>query len=152
MRSGPRDRRIVIEAPTSTLDDYGGEIVTWGVLATRWASVRPVSDRERFANSEIEASITHRFEVLYDATLWGNLDPKCRIIFDNRYHEIVAVKEIGTRVGIEISATARSERAGSVGVPNPPYEPESLIGGSGIDITGNRFDLDIEELPLAPPG
>jgi head-tail adaptor len=152
MKSGPRDRRIIIEAPTITLDDYGGEDVTWGVLATRWASVVPVRDRERFANAETEASITHRFEVLYDQTLWTNLDPKCRIIFDNRYHEIVAVKEIGTRVGIEISATARAERVGNIDVPNPPFEPATLVGGDGIDITGNRFDLDIEELPLAPTG
>lgn len=111
MKSGPRDRRVVIEAPSSTLDAYGGEIVTWSVLATRWASVTPVSDRERFANAETEASITHRFEVLYDPTLWASVDPTCRVLFDNRYHEIVAVKEIGTRVGIEISAVARAERA-----------------------------------------
>ena len=111
MKSGPRDRRIVIERPTITLDAFGGEVVTWAVLATVWASAMPASDRERFANGETEASITHRFQILWTASLRSNLDPKCRIIFDNRYHDVVGVKEIGTRDGIEISAVARAERS-----------------------------------------
>lgn len=66
---------------------------------------------ERFANGETEASITHRFQILWTASLRDNLDPKCRVLFDGRHHDIVGVKEIGTRDGIEISAVARAERA-----------------------------------------
>jgi len=109
MISGPRDRRIVIERRTYTLDGFGGEVVTWTNIGHRWASSLPVKDGERFGNQEAIATITHRFQILWDAALWAAIDPKCRITFDGRIYDVVAVKEIGRRDGIEISATARAE-------------------------------------------
>lgn len=109
MISGPRDRRILIERRTYTLDSFGGEVVTWVSLGTRWASSLPVKDGERFGNQEAIATITHRFQILWESAIWAQIDPRCRITFDGRLYDIVAVKEIGRRDGIEISATARAE-------------------------------------------
>ena len=110
MISGPRDSRIKIERPLQTsLDSFGGSVVTWSDLGTRWAASKPVKDGERFGNAEAIATITHRFQILWDVNMWDQLDPKCRITFDGRTYDVVAVKEIGRREGIEISATARAE-------------------------------------------
>ena len=110
MISGPRDRRIKIERRTSTLDGFGGEIVTWVEVGSGWwVSSLPVKDSEAFRNSEATATITHRFQMLWSVQAWNEIDPRCRITFDNRTYDIVAVKEIGRRDGIEISATARAE-------------------------------------------
>jgi SPP1 family predicted phage head-tail adaptor len=108
MISGPRDRRIVIERRTYTLDGFGGEVVTWTNIGHRWASSLPVKDGERFGNAEAIATITHRFQILWDATA-AQIDPTYRVLFDGRLYDVVAVKEIGRREGIEISATARAE-------------------------------------------
>jgi SPP1 family predicted phage head-tail adaptor len=108
MISGFRDRRIKIERRTSTLDGFGGEIVTWVEVGQRWAASMPVKDSEAFRNSEATATITHRFQILWDAAV-AQVDPTYRVLFDNRTYDIVAVKEIGRRDGIEISATARAE-------------------------------------------
>ena len=110
MIAGKRDRRIKIERRTSTLDSFGGEIVTWVEVGTGWwASSQPVKDSEAFRNSEATATITHRFQILWSAQAWAEIDPRGRITFDGRLYDIVAVKEIGTREGIELSATARAE-------------------------------------------
>ena len=37
MRIGKMDRRIVIEQPTVTKDDWNYDVVTWTTLATVWA-------------------------------------------------------------------------------------------------------------------
>jgi SPP1 family predicted phage head-tail adaptor len=108
--SGPRNRRITIERRTYTTDSFGGEIVAWIEVGSGWwVSSLPVKDSEAFRNSEATATITHRFQMLWSATAWAEIDPRCRITFDGRLYDVVAVKEIGRRDGIEISATARAE-------------------------------------------
>lgn len=110
MISGPRNRRIKIERRTYTLDAFGGEVVTWVEVENGWwASSQPAKDSEVFRNSEATATITHRFQMLWSATAWTQIDPTCRITFDGKIYDIVAVKEIGRRDGIELSATARAE-------------------------------------------
>lgn len=110
MISGPRNRRITIERRTYTTDSFGGEIVAWIEVGSGWwVSSLPVKDSEAFRNSEATATITHRFQMLWSATAWAEIDPRCRITFDGRLYDVVAVKEIGRRDGIEISATARAE-------------------------------------------
>ena len=108
LMAGARDRLITLQRKTFTLDGFGGEVVTWSTICQRWASSLPVRDSERFGNSEAISTITHRFQILWDATA-AQIDPTYRVLFDNRTYDVVAVKEIGRRDGIEISATARAE-------------------------------------------
>lgn len=81
-------------------------------LASRWAEKRDVSDRERLALQsdapEIAAQITTRFRILWSADV-ASLNPKDRVVFEGRVFDIKAVKEIGTREGLEISAMARAD-------------------------------------------
>ncbi len=107
--AGKLDRRITLQRFTYTTDAGSGEQVkVWADLATRWASKRDVSDSERVASAEVSAEIGTRFVVHWDATL-RDLNPKDRLVFDGRTFEIVAVKDIDRRVGIEISAIARAD-------------------------------------------
>lgn len=39
MRSGKLKRRITIQRPTVTQDDYGGNVTTYTTLSTEWAKV-----------------------------------------------------------------------------------------------------------------
>ena len=111
MRSGDLDRRIVIQSPnTGTRNSFGEFIPSWTAIGTTWpAQYTPVRDSERFANSEATAAITARFLVRWCNAL-STVDERHRIVFDGRTWDIVAVKEVGRREGLEISATARGER------------------------------------------
>lgn len=106
--AGKRDRRIRLERNTPVLNDLNEGAPGWALLATVWAEVLPVSDGERARAGGIAGDITTRFRIAY-AQAWANLNPKDRIVFDGRTLDILGVKEIGRREGLEISAAARGD-------------------------------------------
>lgn len=108
MRAGKLDRRITLERFTSTPDAYNEPVLTWTALATRAASYEPLSDGEKFSASETAANTSARFVIRYSAAV-ADLDPKDRLVFDGVTYEIVRVKHIGRREGIEITAGARAD-------------------------------------------
>lgn len=108
MFAGPLDRRIVLERRTGAADDFGHPAETWTTLATVWASKEDVSDAERLRAAERAAIITTRFQIRHSTTV-ADLNPKDRLSYGGRIYDINAVKEIGRKVGLEITAAARAE-------------------------------------------
>ncbi len=108
MRAGDLDRRITIERYTEIHDGFNNPVKTWHQLALVWAAKADVSDSERLAAQEVGAEITTRFRIRWSPQV-SDLDPKDRIRFEGRICDIVGVKEIGRREGLEISVVARSE-------------------------------------------
>lgn len=103
------DRTITIERFTATQDEGSGEEVqTWSTLATVQASKKDVSDRERIAAAEVAADITTRFQIRWDSSV-ADVNPKDRLVYEGKTYDIVGVKELGRREGIEISANARAD-------------------------------------------
>lgn len=108
MIAGRLDRRIALQQASTITDDFGGEEPTWADLATVWASKQDVKDAERVAAAEVGATITTRFQVRY-STATARLTEKDQLVCEGRTYAIQAIKEIGRRAGIEISAVARAE-------------------------------------------
>lgn len=108
MNAGKFDRRVALLTRVITKGPLNADVETWPVMAEVWASYEPVSDGERLRQSEVAATITARFQVRWspDTAL---VDPTWRLEFEGRTFDVVATKEIGRRVGVEISATARAE-------------------------------------------
>lgn len=102
------DRKIVLQRFTETRDAFNEPVKTWATLATRSASYEPIRDGERFRASETAADASARFVIRYSATV-ADLNPKDRLTFNGDTYEIVNVKEIGRREGIEITAAARAD-------------------------------------------
>lgn len=109
MLAGNRDRRISIERFVATENDLGEEIKTWSeiVVGGIWAQVRAVSDGERWKAGEISAQKTSRFVILFSAA--PDVGPKDRIQYDGGTYNILAVKELGHREGLEITAATRTD-------------------------------------------
>lgn len=108
LAAGKMDRRIVLERFTETRDDYNELVKTWAALATRWASYEPLSDGEKFSASETAANASARFVIRHSSAV-ADLNPKDRLVFGSVTYEIVRVKEIGRREGLEITAGARAD-------------------------------------------
>ena len=109
MEAGKLDRWLVVERYTATTDPGSGEEVkTWSTFATLRASKRDVSDSERVASAEVAAEISARFQVRW-STSWSTINPKDRLTCEGRTYDIVGVKELGRREGLEISAKARAD-------------------------------------------
>lgn len=108
MRAGKLDRRITIRRATTATNDLGEDVATWGDLATVWASKEDIRDGERFAAQEVAAHITTRFRVRW-SSVTSDVDAKDRIVYQGYEYNVVAVKELGRREGIEITASARTD-------------------------------------------
>jgi len=106
LAAGRLDRRITLQQATITYDALNNPAQTWSTLATVWASKMDIRDSERVAAQEVGADITTRFQIRYSDAV-SDINPKDRLTFDGRTYEIVNVKEIGRREGLEISAVAR---------------------------------------------
>lgn len=108
MQAGKLDRRVRLERFATTLDTYNEPVKTWATLATRWASYEPLPDGERFRASETAANASARFVIRWSTEV-ASLNPRDRLIFAGVAHEIVHVKELGRREGIEITTAARAD-------------------------------------------
>lgn len=106
MEAGKLDRRITIERSFATTDAVGGEAPSWLPLRTVWAEVRQISDGERWRAAEVSAFATTRFIVRWADDKVEETD---RIIYNGGTYDIVGIKELGRRVGQEITASARAE-------------------------------------------
>lgn len=108
MRAGALDRRVTLRRATVTVNGYGEEIPTWDDLATVWASKDDVRDAERVQAAAVGAIVTTRFQIRWSATTAG-LTNKDQLICEGRLYQVVALKEISRREGIEITATAQAD-------------------------------------------
>lgn len=109
MPAGVRDRRIKLQRALTSKNALNEDVTTWGTFATRWAEKRDVSDGEQMRAAEVGATLTTRFRVLHDSET-ATLTPRDRLLLDGLVYEITGIKEIGTRVGVEITATARPDQ------------------------------------------
>lgn len=109
MRAGELDRRLTLRRRTVEANAANEDVETFIDLATVWASKKDVSDGERVAAMQVGSEITTRFQIRWSAD-WSDLNPKDRCACEGREFEVVGVKEIGRREGIEITAVARTDQ------------------------------------------
>ena len=109
LAAGKLDRRVRIERFVASTDPGSGEQVkVWTTLWTPSAAWRRASSNETLAAAEITAAISDVFEIRWDSS-WADVNPKDRLVFEDRVYEIVSAEEIGRRVGIRIAAVARGD-------------------------------------------
>ena len=113
LSTGSLDRRIAIERSTPTQDLSGAVIPTWARIGhVRWARRAPVAGDERFTSLQLVAREQVQWTVRWAADL-ADLAPGDRIVYpdtdtptDLQIYDIIAVHEMGWRVGL-IAITAR---------------------------------------------
>jgi len=102
------DRMITVLRAQISKDSFNADITTWLPSAEVWAEAEPVSDGEKFRAGESLSSKVYRFRIRHSPEVSG-IDPKHRIRFEDRIYDVNGVKEIGRRIGLEITATARGD-------------------------------------------
>lgn len=110
MRAGRLDRRITLQRATSTKNGFNEDVETWIDIGQRRASAMPVSDGERVRAQEVGSVISMRFQIRYSSDV-AALSARDRLIYNGESYNITAVKELGRREGLEITAATRSDSA-----------------------------------------
>lgn len=99
LNSGEFDRKIIIQEQIKTSGDFNESLFTWQDWKTVWMSWKPISFRERF-NSEKEITTE-------EGKLTGyyikDLDPRMRILFDDKTWDIIGYAELGRKEKTELT-------------------------------------------------
>lgn len=106
MRAGDLDRSVTIQSATSAQDAVGQPIQTWSDVATGIAAkVSPMRGAETFNNSQPIGYMTATFRIRYRT----GITVENRVVYNGRNWDILDVRELGRREGIEIDARTRAE-------------------------------------------
>jgi len=101
MRAGALDRVITVERSTETVNDLGQVVTAWTELATLRAQLVQATTAEfiRGFGASSETAIVFRTRFLAGVTLAD------RVSYDGATFNIVEVKELGRREGLELRCT-----------------------------------------------
>lgn len=113
MDAGALDKRIVLFRPVRFEGDIE-DTTALAQVAEVWAGHTPLRDAERVAAAAVGAAQTDRFLIRW-APQWADLDPTWVLDFDGARYGVDAVKPVGRREGIEITATRLAEAAQTEG-------------------------------------
>lgn len=119
MKAGELDRRITIrrlgavrDADGEPVKDaLGHPVLEWEDMTTVAASKTDIRDAERIASQQVGSTVTSRFQIRWSERV-DDLTPRDRLRYPadgGVEHNIIAVKEIGRREGLEITAAARTD-------------------------------------------
>ncbi|WGD32010.1 phage head closure protein [Ancylobacter sp. WKF20] len=105
MRAGSLDRTIIVERSTETPDQYGAVTLTWAALATLRAQLVQSTTAEFMRSYGASTERVFAFR-----TRWlDGITTQDRVTYDGAAFNIVELKELGRRKGLEI----RCERIGT---------------------------------------
>jgi SPP1 family predicted phage head-tail adaptor len=85
--AGDLRERVAIEACTEDRDEVGGRVEVWSTIATVWARVMPMSQRESWYRQQTNAAAAWKVHMRYRA----DLTTKHRIVWGIRVFEIRGV-------------------------------------------------------------
>lgn len=105
MQPGMRDRLITIERFSETRNDLNEAKETWAELFKVWAKVAPISDSERSQAAQKGVISTDRFNIRWSVSA-ATIKHNDRINYGGVPYDIQAIKEIGRRKALELTASA----------------------------------------------
>lgn len=109
MQAGKLDRRVQFRRAVLADDGLASTEVWADYLGPVWAEKTDISDGERWRAGAVAAHVTTRFRVRHSSET-ATLTPKDRLVCEGRTYDISGIKELGRRVGLEITAAARADQ------------------------------------------
>ena len=95
MNIGALDRRVTLQEPESTVNDYGERTVIWKTYATVWAAIeRKPSASQRNIGEQLVSFQSVTF-MIRNSSQVALLSPSYRISYDSKIYEILGVQELG---------------------------------------------------------
>jgi SPP1 family predicted phage head-tail adaptor len=87
MDAGRLDKRVKIQAQTTTRNAIGEPVKTWTDVATVWAAIEPFQGREFWAQQQIQSELTHRVRIRFRA----GVTAAHRVLYGSRVFAIRSV-------------------------------------------------------------
>lgn len=93
LTAGALDQRVTLQAKSVARAPNGGEVVTWGDVATVWARVEPIRGNEFFSAAQMQDATDHRVTIRYRSGVTREL----RVLWRDQPLDIVGVIDVGAR-------------------------------------------------------
>lgn len=106
--AGKLNRKVTIQTPSTTQDDYGQPTQLWTDVLTTWAAIRAATSKEVYAASSFVSQVSHIVTIRWRP----GIQAKQRIIYRDRIFEIQALSDPDERrislnlLCIEINGTS----------------------------------------------
>lgn len=90
------NKRITIQPPTLSSDNYGGASVSWASNNIQaWAIIEPASGREVFAQGQDQSRVDTKMTIRYNSTLKNTATAaKYRVSFDSRIFTVQNIRNM----------------------------------------------------------
>lgn len=99
IRAGELNRRITLQAKTTTRDVDGAEIAAWSDVATVWAKVTPTFAKERNAAPQVmpveQATVLIRWR--------DGVNEAMRVLYKGKQWQIDGIAPVGIDEGLQLS-------------------------------------------------
>jgi len=95
MNIGSLDRRVIIQGPTSVINDYGERTVSWSTYATVWAAIERKASASQSNSAEQLVSFQSVTFMIRQSSQVALLSPSYRISYSGKIYEILGVQEVG---------------------------------------------------------
>lgn len=82
--AGKLNRKVTIESPSTTRDEYGQPTQVWADVLTTWAAIRAVTSKEVHAASSFVSQVSHVVAIRWHPGILA----KRRIIYRDRIFDI----------------------------------------------------------------
>lgn len=102
MRAGELDSKIVIQEKNVSRDDFGAEIITWGIFASVWAGVKYNVGKKPLVDGQPLASVPIQFRIRYI----DGVKTEMRISFGGNFYDITSINQFGRREILVIDGSA----------------------------------------------
>jgi SPP1 family predicted phage head-tail adaptor len=106
--SGSLNRRVTFQRATVTFDSYGGEVETWGTLASVYTHRRDASAGESYRAQEVGGQLSIRFTIRYSSDV-ATLNQRDRALYNGGVYNITGVRETKRNRWIEVDAVIQPD-------------------------------------------
>ena len=93
MRAGDLRHRVTIQSASESVSAAGEVTKTWSDVATVWASIEPLTGREKWLAEQVQAAATHRVRMRYRS----DVGLENRLLYGSRVLDILEVMNTGER-------------------------------------------------------
>lgn len=104
MNAGMMDRRITVQTYSTSNNDWNHPVKTWSDLTSVWASK---TDKRETEVNELNQTVAITRSIFTIRHL-ANLSTTARIVYDGDNYEILGIKELGRREGMQITTERRA--------------------------------------------
>ena len=95
MNIGALDRRVTLQRPITTQNDYGERVAAWTTYATVWAAIeRKPHAREQNSGEQMLSVQSVVFKIRYSTTV-SILEASHRVLYDSKFYNVQGVQEVG---------------------------------------------------------